>query len=91
MATVLYLNNTQVYPDSSQSIKLIRENPYFTESESYTLEVNLPMSILENRRFFGNIHRIEKAKQIDPMNCRMLVDNRPVLDGKARVTCFSVH
>lgn len=86
MATVLYLNNTQVYPDSSQSIKLIRENPYFTESESYTLEVNLPMSILENRRFFGNIHRIEKAKQIDPMNCRMLVDNRPVLDGKARVT-----
>ena len=43
MATVLYLNNTQVYPDSSQSIKLIRENPYFTESESYTLEVNLPM------------------------------------------------
>lgn len=86
MATVLYLNNTQVYPDSSQSIKLIRENPYFTESESYTLEVTLPMSILANRNFFGNIHRLDRTKQIDSMDCRLLVGNHPVLLGKARVT-----
>lgn len=86
MATVLYLNDTQVYPDSSQSIKLTRENPYFTEAESYTLDVVLPMEILENRSFFGNLQRMERSKQVQPMTCRLLVDNHPELVGTARVT-----
>lgn len=86
MATVLYLNNTMVYPDSNQTIRMTLENPYFTESEAYTLEVTLPTDILENRKFFGNIHRMERSKQTEPMDCRMMVNNRPVLVGTARVT-----
>lgn len=89
MATVLYLNDTKVYPDGNQTIRMTRENPYFTESEAYTLEVSLPTGILENRRFFGNIQRIERAKQSEPMTCRLLVDNRPVLVGTARITQIS--
>ena len=63
MATILYLNDTQVYPDGNQSIKLTRENPYFTHSESYTLDVVLPMDILDNRQFFQNIQRIDRTKR----------------------------
>ena len=86
MATVLYLNNTQVYPDGKQSIKLVRENPYFTQSESYTLDVTLPMDIMENRNFFQNIQRMEKSKQTSVMSCRLVVDNKPLLQGSAKVT-----
>jgi len=86
MATVLYLNNTQVYPDGKQSIKLVRENPYFTQAESYTLDVTLPMDILENRQFFQNIQRMEKSKQTSVMSCRLAVDNKPLLQGSAKVT-----
>lgn len=86
MATILYLNDTMVYPDSNQTIRMTRENPYFTDSEAYTLEVSLPTGILENRHFFDNIQRIERTKRPEPMTCRLLVNNRPVLVGTARVT-----
>ncbi len=86
MATILFLNNTQVYPDGNQTIKLTRENPYFTQSDSYTLDVTLPMDILQNRRFFQNLHRQDRSKQPPNYTCRLLVDNRPVLVGTATVT-----
>lgn len=86
MATLLYLNNTRVYPDSNQQIKLVRENPYFTQSESYTLDVTLPMDILENRDFFQNIQRFEHSKRASAMSCRLVVNNKPLLQGSAKVT-----
>lgn len=89
MATILYLNNTQVYPDGQQSIKLTKENPYFTQSDSYTLDVTLPMGIKENRNFFRNINRIERSKNIERMKCRLVVENRPLLDGSAKITQIS--
>lgn len=76
----------QVQPDTAQSIRLTRENPYFTQSESYTLDVSIPMDIMENRRFFSNIQRMERSKQPQHMKCRLMVDNRPVLTGTARLT-----
>lgn len=86
MAVQLFLNDKEVIIDSTQEIKLTRENPYFTESESYTLEVSLPTHLVENRSFFGNIQHMERSKKTDPMSCRLLVNNRPVLIGTARVT-----
>ncbi len=84
--TSLFLNDIQVYPDGKQQIKLVSENPYFTQSESYTLDVTLPMDILENRNFFQNIQRIERTKQPPLMTCRLEVNNRVLLQGTAKVT-----
>ena len=89
MATILYLNDTQVYPDGQQSIKLTKENPYFTQSDSYTLDVTLPLGIRKNRTFFHNINRIERSKNVERMKCRLIVDNRLLLDGSAKVTQIS--
>ena len=89
MATILYLNGTQVYPDGQQSIKLTKENPYFTQSDSYTLDVTLSMGIKENRNFFRNINRIERSKNVERMKCRLVVDNRLLLDGSAKITQIS--
>lgn len=89
MATRLYLNNCQVYADDSQSIKLTKENPQFTQSGSYTLDVTLPMSILANRSFFKNINRIESSKKTSQMSCRLIVDNTTLLEGTARIAQIS--
>lgn len=76
----------RVYFDtSSGGIKLTRENPYFTQSESYTFDITLPMEILENRQFFANLHRIDRTKRPPKMKCRLMVDNSPVLYGSAKV------
>lgn len=86
MAAILYLNEKQVFPDTSLSIKLTKENPYFTQSDSYTLDVTLPMDILENRKFFNNVNRLQVAKKVQRMSCRLTVDNRLLLSGSAKVT-----
>ena len=85
MATILYLDGTQVYPDGQQTIKLTKENPYFTQSDSYTLDVTLPMEIKENRTFFRNINRMERSKAVKRMKCRLIVDNRLLIDGSAKI------
>lgn len=84
--TILTLNGHQVFPSGNQTIKLTQENPYFTQSESYTLDVTLPMDIPENRDFFGPIHRIEHSKRATSMSCFLTVNNKPLLSGTAKVT-----
>ena len=77
----------RVYFDtSSGGIKLTRENPYFTQSESYTFDITLPMDILTNRQFFANLQRMDRTKRPPLMKCRLIVDNSPVLYGAAKVT-----
>lgn len=89
--TELYLQKTgstwhRVHFDASQNgFKLTRENPYFTQSESYTLDVTLPTDIIANRQFFQNLQRMERTKRPPVMKCRLLVDNIPVLCGSAKV------
>ena len=70
MAVKLFLDNHEVIPDSAQEIRITRENPYFTLSDSYTLDVSIPLSILQNRKFFGNIQRIEKKREYMEFVCR---------------------
>lgn len=75
-----------IFSTQGSGFKLTRENPYFTESESYTLDVSLPMDILENRQFFGNLQRIDTTKTSTKYQCRLMVDNKSMLDGTARVS-----
>ncbi len=82
----LFLNGTEIVPDSSTNIKVIRENPYFTLSDSYTLEISIPLDIYGNRVFFGDIGRIEKAKSYAEYDARLVADNREIMKGQARIT-----
>lgn len=91
MATVLYLDNRQVFPDGFKNIKLTKENPYFTQSDSYTLDVSLPMEIMENRLFFKDINRIERKKENKRMACRLIVDKVELINGTAKITEISEH
>lgn len=73
------------FDTQAQSFKLTRENPYFTKSDSYTLDVSLPMDIIENRRLFRNLQRIDASKQIQPTDCRLNINNQTILQGVAKV------
>lgn len=90
--TELYLQKNggqwqRVYFETSNGgFKLTRENPYFTQSESYTFDVTLPMDIVDNRQFFLNLQRKDRSKQPPVMKCRLIVNSVPVLYGSAKVT-----
>lgn len=85
MAVQLFLNDTEVIPDSTQEVRITKENPYFTLSDSYTLDVSLPLDIFQNRIFFKSIHRIEASKTHSEYACRLLCDNALVMEGTARI------
>lgn len=85
----LYLNGKRVFTDTSQEIKLTKENPFFTQSGSYTLDVILPMSILENRQFLSNIQLLQTSKKTRKMEASLIVDNNLLLRGSAVVNTIS--
>ena len=85
MAVKLYLDNQEVITDSSQDIKITRENPYFTLSDSYTLDVSIPLSVLQNRKFFGSIQRLEKKREYREFACRLYCSNSLLMEGTARI------
>lgn len=91
MAVKLYLNNQEVITDSSQEIRITRENPYFTLSDSYTLDITIPLSILQNRKFFGDIQRIEKKKEYQEYSCKLYCANSLLMEGTARIIQSSVE
>lgn len=82
----LFLDKTKVYIASSETIKLSRENPYITSSGDYTLDVQVPLSILNNRQFFGPWHRLEKRKKVKVYTALLYANNICVLNGSAKVT-----
>ena len=85
MAVRLYLDNQEVITDTSQEIKITRENPYFTLSDSYTLDVSIPLSILQNRKFFGSIQKLEKKREYREFACRLYCSNSLLMEGTARI------
>lgn len=85
----LYLNNHQVVVNDNTSIKLMVENPYFSQSDSYTYDVSLPMTSDLNRRLLGHINRRDVKKSAINMSAKLYADGRLILDGHAVVLSVS--
>ena len=89
----LYLKHTsgtdtgwhEVIVQANQKIKLTSENPYITESEQYTLDVSIPMDVLQNRLFFQNMQRMNVRKRKELLDCRLEVNGKKVIFGTAKL------
>lgn len=82
----LYLNNTEVFPTTKQSITVSKENPYFTLSESYSLDVEIPLDIPDNFKFFGNVNRMDVSKNYRTFDALMVSSVGVLIKGSARIT-----
>lgn len=85
MAVQLFLDDEEVIIDSSQEIRITKENPYFTLSDSYTLDISIPLDIVKNRIFFGSINRLESEKSYREFACRFYSNNALLMEGTARI------
>ena len=75
----------EVFPDFANNIKLTKENPYFTQSDSYTLEIILPMAVLKNRKFFDNLQRFDKSKNSESYDAMLIAENVTLMMGTAHI------
>ena len=74
------------YPDTKNKIKITFENQYIKDSGEYTYQISFPMSILENRKVFSNIHRIDVSKKtLTFEECVLMADNHRLVSGKGIV------
>ena len=56
------INGMAAYPAASQSIKITYANQYVTDDGEYSYDITFPISIMNNRRVFGNVSRFDVAK-----------------------------
>lgn len=79
----LFLDNKPAVLRDNASIKLTRENVYFTKSGSYTYDIELPLDSPANRAIMGNINRKDTAASHREFHAVLRVDNQVMLDGRA--------
>lgn len=79
----LFLDNKPAVLRDNVSIKLTRENVYFTKSGSYTYDIELPLGCAENRAILGNINRKDVETHYREFRAVLRVDNQVLLNGKA--------
>lgn len=81
--TTLIISNKPVLLPSDLETTLCFENPYFTRTSNYSLEVTLPMPA--NYGVFGHIHRQDVKKKKIILPARLLIDGRMLMNGSAVV------
>lgn len=76
------INGMAAYPAASQSIKITYANQYVTDDGEYSYDITFPMSIMNNRRVFGNVSRFDVSKNTKKYDdCKLYVSGRLVLSG----------
>ncbi len=83
--TELYIEGHKVIIES-KDIKVTCENPFFSSSGEYTLEVELPLNNYINKQVFGSIDRFEVSKHSKKYEARLIADNIAVINGTATLT-----
>lgn len=78
-----YLNGVRVYPSVEDDIQITAENPMLTDTGSYSLEVKYPLSIFENRDFFGALNRTDVTKKHTTWDVEMKSLEQVILQGTA--------
>lgn len=79
--TELYIDGKSAALPEGFNISFISENPYFTRSSNYSLDVELPMPA--NHAIFGHINRLDVTKTKTILPAMLMVNARCLLYGSA--------
>jgi hypothetical protein len=84
------INGEKVYPTVGNNIKITKENPLIKDRDAQTMEIEFPLSIYNNRKFFGNVNRIDVAKHSTEYNdCILYSNNLLIIKGKGTITSYT--
>lgn len=84
--TELFLNKYRAVLDKSFTAKVVYENPYFTQSSTYTYNVTLPLAgCVQNQLIFKHINRDDVSKHTQTLAAILISDDICMLNGTAVV------
>lgn len=81
----LFLDEQLVTMKAGNNITFIRENPYFTKSSSYTMDIICPLTDSANVSIFGILNRHDVKAYARTFSARLEFDNRSIY-GEAHIT-----
>ncbi|MGL5938451.1 MAG: hypothetical protein ACRCY5_07015 [Phocaeicola sp.] len=81
--TELYINNQAAVLSDDFNIELIFENPYFTKSSNYSLDIELPMPA--NLAIFGTLSRQEVKKEFVTYPAILYNNGETLINGSVLV------
>lgn len=85
--TELYIDHRLVVLPKSLNLKVIEENPFFSKSGKYTLDVTLSLIEDENAKVYEHIHRMNVVDRIAlERSAILIVDNKVALNGTEVIT-----
>lgn len=88
--TELYISGKQVVLPDDLNITQCFENPYFTGSSTYSLDIELPLSgCAENIEVFGHLNRLDVTKKKTVLPAKLIVGARVILVGSAVLLSIS--
>lgn len=79
--TELYIDGQLAILPEGFDITFASENPYFTHSSSYSLDIDLPMP--ENHAIFSHVNRLDVTKSKTILPASLIVDAKCLLQGSA--------
>lgn len=86
----LIINNTTLYPVTSQTIKVTRENQQLKDRDAQTMEITLPLANDANARFFATDGRIARHRSATTYSeARLYANGLLVIEGKATITQYT--
>lgn len=83
--TQVFINGQEVVVQNKTSIKLIKENPFFTKSGSSTLGITLPMHIEQNIKVLGHLNRLDNLTTPITLSATIKSGNKTIITGEAVV------
>lgn len=84
------INGEKVYPALGNKIKVTKENSLIKDRDAQTMEIEFPLSIYANRKFFGILNRIDVMKRaVEYGSCTLYSNDRLIIRGKATITTVS--
>lgn len=86
---LIYLDGTLVVSDSTKTIKMTKENPGLTKKGEYSLEIEFPMSIPDNKNFFGPINRSEVTNMTVTHSAEIYDGSRLLVRGQSMITSIT--
>lgn len=80
--TELYIDGQQVILSEDFSITLIDENPFFTKNGTYTYDIDIDLTVVQNARIYKHLNRFNSVADLKTTrSAYMVVDNEVVLNG----------
>lgn len=87
--TQLFIDGQEVVLPEDFSCKSISENPFFTKSGEYTLNITISLDNPFNSKIYKHIHRINSLARFEKRSAILVSDNEVIIKGEEVILNYS--